>query len=253
MRASIALRFALLAATASCTRRVARPSPQGPAAREAILLTSHDLAPGRRRCRIVDPNVALPDVRAVLDTAAMPDYLRQAGVAASDTGYALFSVRFDTTGKPVRARLIEATLPDSLHSAMQQAVASALIERGAGAPLALRLRIDFAPAARYRVGKSEYCEPEQIAHNATTDPRGAGPSPAPGTARSVTTFQYEVDISETGQVTAVHAAQPLEEGIQSVVFAERWKPAFDDGLPVAARVSGTFRRESWLEVRPVAH
>lgn len=250
MRASIALRLLLLAAAAaSCARKLPPPSPQDPAARAAILLTAHDLAPGRR-CRIVDAAAALPNVSTVLDTAAMPVYLRQAGVAAADTGYALFSVRFDTTGTPVRARLIEATLPDSLHAAMEQAVASALVERGAASPLAVRLRIDFAPVQRYRLGKSEYCDPERIVHRAAPDPRSLQLPVGPMASRSVSTVNFDVDISATGQVVGVQTSSPLGESMRTTVLAERWKPALDDGMPVPARASTTERIEMRLETRP---
>lgn len=86
----------LVVVALACTPNT-RPalSPRDPAAREALLLTSHDLAPGRR-CRIVDAEVPLPNVAALVDTAAVPEYLRQAGMAA-DTGYAVFSLRYDST------------------------------------------------------------------------------------------------------------------------------------------------------------
>lgn len=247
MRASITLRLLLLAATASCARRLPPPTPHDPAAREAILLTSHDLAPNRH-CRIVDADAALPNVTAVLDTVAMPEFLRQAGLG-SDTGYALFSVRFDSSGTPIRARLIEATLPDSVGAAMQQAVASALVDRGVGAPLALRLRVDLAPAPRYRLGKSEYCDPEEIVQHAAGNPEKVH-RPVGAPSRSVSTLKIDVDVSATGQVVGVHGSSSIDDRMRTALLEERWKPALDDGLPVPARASTTARIERWLEARP---
>ena len=81
-----------LVIVAACSQaKVASLSPHDPAAREAVFLTKHDAATGRH-CRVVDPDMPLPNVAAVLDTAAMPEYLRQAGVSA-DTGYAVSARR----------------------------------------------------------------------------------------------------------------------------------------------------------------
>ena len=241
------LSLAIVAAAACAPKKLPKPSPHDPAAREAVLLTAHDLAPNRR-CRIVDAAVVLPNVSTVLDTTAMPEFLHQAGLEA-DTGYALFSVRFDSTGKPIRARLIEATLADSLDEAVQQAVASALIDRGAGEPLAVRLRVDLAPAPRYRLGKSEYCDAEEIVQHAASSPETVH-RPVGAPSRSVSTLKFDVDVSATGQVVGVHGSSPIDDRMRTALFEERWKPALDDGLPVPARATKTARIERWLEARP---
>lgn len=246
--------LALAIVAAACApKKLSKPSPRDATAREAILLTTHDLAPDRR-CRIVDAGAALPDVTSVIDTVAMPEFLRQARLG-SDTGYALFSVRFDSTGKPTRARLIEATLADSVDEAIQQAVASALVDRGAGKPLAARLRVDLAPAPRYRLGKSEYCEPEEIVHRGAPSPQEVARPAGSVSSSSTSTLKFDVDVSATGQVVGVHSTSPIDDRMRTALFEERWKPAIDDGLPVPARASTTAwverHLESRIEGRPV--
>jgi hypothetical protein len=236
-----------IVAAACAPKKLPKPSPHDPAARESVLLTAHDLAPNRR-CRIVDAAVVLPNVSTVLDTTAMPEFLHQAGLEA-ETGYALFSVRFDSTGKPIRARLIEATLADSLDDVVQQAVASALIDRGAGEPLAVRLRVDLAPVPRYRLGKSEYCDPEEIAQRGAPSPREVARPAGSVASRSTSTLKFDVDVSATGQVVGVHATSPIDDRMRTALFEERWKPAIDDGLPVPARATTTAWVERHLESR----
>ena len=113
----------------------------------------------------------------------------------------------------------------------------------------MRLRLDLAPALRYRLGKSEYCDPEEIAGSPGIQPQGSGPRPSPATARTVTTIKYDVELSSTGQVLDVHAASPLTDAMRGAILASRWKPAIDDGMPVAARAPSTARTTSWVEAR----
>jgi hypothetical protein len=231
----IAQRLLPLAILAACAP-TKRPSlsPSDPAAREAILLTSHETAPGRH-CSIVDPEVLLPNVAAVLDTAAMPEYLRQEGVSA-DGVYALYSLRYDSAGKPVRANLIEATFADSLAKPVQAAVGSALLARSAGSPLAARLRIDFGAAPTYRLGRSEYCMPERIVENIAPDPNGIAIRMGPSTPKSITTYKYEVEVSPVGHVEDVRFLSAIDvqlaEDLRVEVKKQHWKPALDDGMPV---------------------
>ena len=244
-----ALSFPLVAGCAGH----ARPAiPSDPAAREALLLTRHDLAPGRR-CDIIDPGVALPALETVVDTAAVPDYMRQAGVSVN-SGYALFSIRYDSTGTPVRARLIDATFADSLARPMEVAMGSALMPRPAGAPLAARLRIDFSPARRYRLGKSSYCEPQMLAA-ANRDPRSTLLPRGPVGSRSVRSYKFEVSISATGEVEGVRFLPPqdpaLEDAVRASAARSHWKPALDDGIPVSSRATETGTVETQVQGRVV--
>jgi hypothetical protein len=217
-------------------------APQGAEAREAVLLTTHT-APGRH-CTIVDANAPLPAIGTLLDTAAMPDYLKQASVAP-DSGYALYSLRFDSTGHPVRARLIEATIAPELVAPLQQAIGSALLDRGDGHPLAARLRIDFAPSASYRLGKSEYCDPEEIRQQATQTITTATVAAGPGTTRMITArIKYELVISPNGVVSDVRFANAdprMYNEVSASLQRQLWKPALDDALPVEGRVKGELK------------
>ena len=247
-----ALTLLALAAT-GCASHPPAVAPLAPAAREALFLTRNDLAPGRH-CDIVDPGVPLPSIATVLDTAAMPDYLRQAG-AAADSGYGLFSVRFDSTGKPVRARLIEATFADSLRQAMQQAVASSLLQRGPGAPLAARVRVDLGSTPAYRIGKSEYCQPVQLPPESS--PKRMLDPDQSTVARSAEKVYYEIQVSPDGEVAAVRfvpsIAMELDQAVRPWLMAQRWKPALDDGQPVVSLVKGSRLLQMQVVPRPVPH
>ena len=252
---NLPLRFLPLAIVIACSQsRMSPVSPHDPAAREEVLLTSHDLAPGRH-CRIVDPEVPLPNVATVLDTAAMPEYLRQAGVSA-DTGYALFSLRYDSTGGPVRARLIEATFPDSVAGQLELAVASAIVPRTDGSRLAARLRVDLASVPKYRIGRSEYCEPEILARHAASDPRFITRPMGPSASRSVSVYKYDVAVSPRGNVESVRFLTPmdadLESHLRTSVSSLQWQPALDDGVPVAGHATKTISLEIRVESRTVS-
>ncbi len=253
MRARIAILLSLLAATVACTRRLPPPSPQDPAARQALLLTDHAVAPGRH-CQIVAGDAPLPDVATVLDTAGMPEYLRQAGITAS-SGYALFSLRFDSAGKPVRARLIEATIADSLAMPLQQAVSSALLERVPPSPLAARLRIDFAPTPAYRLGKSEYCNPVLVGTRGSSAGTSIGRATGGVGLTTVERLKYEVEISSAGEVTGVRFLAPTsiqtEDALRRAIMEQHWMPALDDGLPVAVRYNSATTVSSMMIERPV--
>jgi len=253
MRARIAVLLFPLAASAACTRRLPPPSPQDPAARQALLLTDRAVAPGRH-CQIVAGEAPLPDIASVLDTAGMPEYFRQAGITAS-SGYALFSLRFDSTGKPVRARLIEATIADSLAMPLQQAVASALLERVPAPPLAARLRIDFAAAPSYRLGKSEYCNPVLVGTRGGSAGTSIGRATGGVGLTTVNRLKYEVEISSTGEVTGVRFLSPpsiqTEDAMRRAIMEQHWLPALDDGLPVAVRYNSSTTVASMMIERPV--
>lgn len=235
----LSLLVVAIAAAACAPRKLPPPSPHDPAAREAVLLTTHDVALGRR-CHIVDAESRLPDVAAILDTAAMPVLLEQAAVSTT-SGYALFSIRFDSAGHPSRARIIDATIADSLREGVQQSVASALLDQPVGPQHPMRLRVDFAAHPSFRLGKSEYCDAEAIAH------RGAGPvttTDAPGErtiSRSTTTVSYEVEVSRAGEILGVRFITPidpeLEQAMRQSLLKAQWRPAIDDGLQVASHAS----------------
>lgn len=238
-----------------CASRSRSAAGLDPAARKAVLLTRNDLAPGRH-CEIVDAKVPLPSIATVLDTAAMPDYLRQAGVGA-DTGYVLFSVRFGPTGKPAIARLIEATLPDSLRGPMEQVMASALLDRGPGAPLLARVRVDLGPPPVYRIGKSEYCP-------AVAEPSAPAPAPVgPGGVANATALRapekinYQVDLSANGDVEAVRFVTAVdverEQGLRAWLMGQHYKPAIDDGLRVSSSLNSSVVIEMAVVARPAVH
>lgn len=238
-----------LVAAACAPKKLPTPSPQDPVAREAIFLTAHGLAPGRE-CRAIDGEVPLPNVATVVDTAAMPELMRQAAIAA-DSGYAIFSLRQDSASGRVRPRLIETSLVDSVVGRLELAVASALLPRAPGHRLAARLRVDLAPTATYRLGRSEYCEPQRI-----TQKQGRVSSPNPNiraTAplyRSATRIEYRVDVAESGKVLAVTFLTPLnaelENDIRTTMMLGSWLPALDDGVPVSSQlvVSDMMRSQS---------
>ena len=243
-----------LAAVVGCGGHIHPATPHDPAARESLLLTRTDLAPGRH-CEIVDPDVVLPPIESVLDTGAVPVYMRQTGFSA-DSGYALFSIRYDSAGEPVRARLIESTFADSLAEPIDAAIASALVPRPAGAPLAARLRIDLAAVPTYRLGKSEYCNPEPLVQRSAPDPRGTGLPIGSSTSPSVTIYKYDAAISAGGEIESVRfltSLEPnLEDALRATTMKLRWKPAIDDGLPVSGHAIGSTMLQTRLEGRPVA-
>ncbi|MFL5560465.1 MAG: hypothetical protein ACJ79K_03235 [Gemmatimonadaceae bacterium] len=238
----------------ACRPQPASLTPRDSKARQAVLLTAHDLAPGRR-CRIVDPEAPLPDVATIVDTAAMPEFLRQASISARDTGYALFSLRYDSTGKPVRARLIEATTPDSIADALGEVIASAVVQRAPGNPIAARLRIDFTTVLTYRLGKSEYCDPEQITVHFAQDPRATVETHGPSVSRTMTTYKYETDISASGAVLAIRFDSFIEPAVEvplrESMMKQRYEPALDDGAPVAGHATGSMRIEMRLVTRTI--
>lgn len=244
-----ALSFAFATA---CAGHAHPATPQDPVARERLLLTRNDLAPGRH-CEIVDPEVALPPIETILDTAAVPVYMRQTGVSA-DSGYALFSIRYDSAGKPVRARLVEGTIADSLVEPIVAAIAAALLPRAAGAPLAARLRVDLAPSPAYRLGKSEYCPPEPVVQNHAPDAREAALPRGPSASRSVTEYRYDAQLSATGEVESIQFLSSIspseEQELRARAMKLRWKPALDDGLPVSGHAIGTTAVQMRIEVRP---
>jgi len=250
----LSLRLVPLALAAACvSKKLETPSPHDSAAREAVLLTPLNLTLGRH-CRIVEPDVPLPDVATVIDTLAMPELLHQAAVPAAD-GYALFSIRFDSAGHPTRARLIAATVPDSLRNGVQQAVASALLDRPPGAQHPMRLRVDLTAQPVFRLGKSEYCEAE-----AMTLRRAAGPTmlDAPGertVSRGTTMLSYDVDVASTGEVLAVRFRSALdaqaEEAMRQSMMKAHWYPALDDGLPVASHVTVSVPMKTRTVIRAV--
>jgi hypothetical protein len=241
-----ALRFVpFVVAITACASHSQAPAPRDAGTREALFLTTNETAPGRH-CRVVDPGVPLPNVAAVLDTAAIPEYVHQIGMAG-DTGYAVLSLRYDSTGQPTRERMIEYTVPDSLAQSLRSAIASALLPRPAGSALAARLRIDLGPTPHYRLGKSEYCEPEVIvvtAPPASVDVASVGRSTRPtGGPATASVYRYTVDVSPAGDVLSVNfnpgVPPNLVEALRAHAMHERWKPAIDDGLPVSGLGKGS--------------
>lgn len=242
-----------IVAAACAPKKLPKPSPHDPAAREAVLLTAHDLAMGRR-CHIVDADALLPDVAAILDTAAMPVLLQQAAVSTT-TGYALFSVRFDSAGHPSRARLIDATIADSLRDGVQQSVASALVDQPAGPQHPMRLRVDFAAHPAFRLGKSEYCDAEMITHGSAGGPSTFDRPGDRTISRATTTVNYEVEVSRAGEVLGVRFISPIdpevEQAMRLSLMKTQWKPAIDDGLQVASHASVSVPLQKRTVVRAV--
>jgi hypothetical protein len=255
MRARVPLFLSL--AIIACGSHSPAPVPSDAASRRALLLTANETAPGRH-CRIVDADQPLPNVATVLDTAAIPEYLRQIGMA-SDTGHAVISLRYDSTGQATRERVIEYTVPDSLAESLRSVIASALPQRPVGAPLAARLRIDLGPTPRYQVGKSEYCEAEIIARAAPTQPVDVtivGRSTHPVSALpSPAQYKYTVQLSGAGEVLSVKfdssVPSNLVDGFRAHVMHEQWKPALDDGMPVNGTGKGSVVATAVIEERVV--
>jgi hypothetical protein len=248
------LRIVPLALVAACvSKKLQTPSPQDSAAREAALLTPLNLT-FPRHCRIIDPDLPLPDVATVIDTAGMPELLRQAAVPVT-SGYALFSIRFDSAGHPSRARLIAATFADSLRDGVQQSVASALLDRSPGAQHPMRLRVDLSAHPTFRLGKSEYCKAEA---RTARGPIGPVMLDAPGErtiSRGTTMLSYEVEVASSGEVLAVRFLYPLdaqaEQAMRQSLMKVHWQPALDDGLPVDSRVSVSVPIKTRTVVRAV--
>lgn len=230
------------------------PTPKDPAEREAILLTPLNLTLGRH-CRVVEPEAPLPDIATVLDTAAMPELLQQAAVRAASSGYALFSIRFDSAGHPSRARLIAATVADSLREPLQQSVASALVDRPPGAQHPMRLRVDLAAHPTYRLGKSEYCEAEAGKTRGSAGPTMIDRPGERTISRATKMLSYEVEVARSGEVLAVRFLSSLdaqvEESIRQSLMRARWEPALDDALPVDSRVTVSVPMETRTVVRAV--
>ena len=261
MPARDSLLFLWLAAISACGSHSQAPVPRDATSRRALLLTENETAPGRH-CRIVDADRPLPNVATVLDTAAIPEYLRQIGMA-SDTGYAVLSLRYDSTGQATRERMIEYTVPDSLAQSLRTVIASALRPRPVGAPLAARLRIDLGPTPRYRLGKSEYCEAEVIvvpAPAAPVDVASVGRSTRPsGASGAAAQYKYTVEVSPAGDVLSVNfdstVPSNLVDGFRAYALHQRWKPALDDGMPVNGTGKGSVTAMTVFEERvvPVLH
>jgi hypothetical protein len=257
MCARVSLLFLSLTAISACGSHSQAPVPRDATSRRALLLTENETAPGRH-CRIVDADQPLPNVATVLDTAAIPEYLRQIGIA-SDTGHAVLSLRYDSTGQATRERMIEYTVPDSLAESLRSVIASALLPRPVGAPLAARLRIDLGPTPRYQLGKSEYCEAEVIAAAAPTQPVDVtiiGRSTHPvSTLPSAAQYKYTVEVSGAGEVLSVKfdssVPSNLLDGFRTHVLHERWKPALDDGMPVNGTGKGSVATTAVFEERVV--
>jgi hypothetical protein len=193
-------------------------------------------------------------VATVIDTAAIPEYLHQAGMTR-DTGYAVLSIRYDSAGQPTRERMIEYSVPDSLAESLRSVIASALLPRPAGSPLAARLRIELGPAPSYRIGKSEYCLPERIVENNAPNPVGLPVTMGATARRSVTEYKYDVEVSPSGEVEDVrfltYIDVQLAEDFRVEVKKQHWRPALDDGLPVTGHATTSLFLETRTRAIPL--
>lgn len=212
--------------------------------------------PVGQKCDVSAVPAVLPSIETLLDTAAMPSYLEQ-GNLQDATGSTLFSVRFDSAGRPVRVRVIESTMPQRLSSTLQQAVASAIQAQSSRSAFGVRVRIDLAPAPRYRVGRSETCPPV-LNHNGT---RPDAP-PHPGdisdrvVEKRVQEVRFTVLVAADGTVLAAKLATGIgnpefEATMGKYIMKEHWKPGLDDQMPVTMSVVRTERVTSETRIRRV--
>ena len=221
---------------------------------EAVL--SEWKPPVGQKCEVAAAPSVLPDVATLIDTTAMPAYLEQGGISSA-TGSTLFSIKFDSAGQPVRARVIESTMPERLSSTLQSAVASAIQAQTPGGSWGVRVRIEMGPALRYKVGRSETCPPV-LNYNGTY----AAVPPHPGDIservvdKRIQEVRFNVLVAADGTVLAAKLATGIgnpdfEASMQKFVMAEHWKPGLDDQMPVTMSAVRTERITSETRIKRV--
>jgi hypothetical protein len=203
--------------------------------REEVLLS--DWKPtSAQKCTINAAPRVLPTVATLVDTGTLPIYLAQGGIGSA-TGSALLSIKFDSTGRPTRSRVIESTLDEQGSSVLRLAVATALQSQAPGENWGVRLRIDLGQSPTYRVGRSEMCAPAPIGF--LGDDGGLS---RPGENDRVISkgsmdLRYNVLVSSDGSVLTATLLTPVTDlematVFQKAILSERWKPGLDDRVPV---------------------
>jgi hypothetical protein len=188
--------------------------------------------------------IALPEPDSLLATDAVPALLEQGGIGVT-RGSALLSLKFDTSGAVMRARVIESTIPDDAVPILEQVVLSALHRRSAAEPWGVRLRIDLDPQPRFRVGRAEKCPPARIptvgpAASTNAAPRGAAVAQRQ-VGKSTHSVRFAITVDPDGRVAE---AKPVTNaGDESTVailrrfaLADRYLPGLDDRVPVTMTV-----------------
>jgi hypothetical protein len=253
-RCVVILSAPLLAALAAGCHSHVGPGAPGLSREQAVL--SDWQPPTGQACQVAPTPVTLPTVVALLDTSTMPAYLEQGGIETA-SGSTLFSIRFDSSGRPVRVRVIESTMPERFSSTLRQAVASAIQPQGPGKGYRLRLRVDLGPTRRYQVGRSETCPPVL---NYSGTYAEAPPHPGDISDRTVDKriqeVRFTVLVGDDGAVLAVKLATGIgnpdfEAAMEKYLMKEHWKPGLDDRVPVAMSVVRTERITSETRIRRV--
>lgn len=203
--------------------------------REEVLLSNWK-PPTGQKCTIAAVPLVLPAVESLLDTATMPIYLAQGGLVDA-SGSTLFSIKFDSSGRPTRARAIESTLTDQARDNLQLAVATALQSQPPGDDWGVRVRIDLGPAVLYRVGRGEVCAPapiEVLGDRATLEPAHLDDRVID---KRVQVIRFNVLVGADGTVLDAKLIGSMEnsalaDDMQRFLMSERWKPGLDDRIPV---------------------
>ena len=230
---------ALLVAAAACASGTAGSKPANTLARESVVLSRWS-PPAGQICTISETPSVLPAPNDVVDTAALRP--RNLVAAAGRERYALFSLLFDSTGYPVRVKLIEPAATDSAPAYLESAIRSALRVRGERASMRLRIDFDSAGVASYRVGRSERCSPARIKRpvGRTGGTRPGGDSEE-SVSRNSVLVSWDVLVSETGQVidAVPMGTQRLSGELMALLTdamrQSTWHPGREDGVPTAMR------------------
>jgi hypothetical protein len=253
-RAIIALSAIVTLAACSGQRRVS-DADLGDSKREDVLLSNWK-PPTGQKCTIAALPLVLPRVESLLDTITMPSYLAQGGIAGA-TGSALFSIKFDSTGAPRRAKVIETTLSQQASDILQLAVASAIQPQPQGEEWGVRVRVDVGPSVHYRIGRREVCDPVPIGRSYAP---GAPPPPGDINDRTiekrVQEVRFNVLIGADGTVLAAKLVAPLdnaevEELLHKGIMSEQWRPGLDDRIPVAMSAVRSTRMTTTTRLRRV--
>lgn len=253
-RAIVALSALVTLAACAGQRRVAG-ADLGNSKREDVLLSNWK-PPSGQKCTIAALPTVLPRVESLLDTITMPIYVAQGGIAGA-TGSALFSIKFDSTGTPKRAKVIETTLTEQASDILQMAVASAIQPQPPGDDWGVRVRIDVGPSVRYRIGRSEVCDPVPIVRShAPSAPPPPGDIGDRTVSKRVQEVRFNVLIGADGAVLAAKLVAPLdnpevEELLQKGIMSEQWRPGLDDRIPVAMSAVRSTRMTTTIRLRRV--
>jgi TonB family protein len=187
---------------------------------------------------------SLPRVEALVDGDALHAVVDESH-ALGDAGYVLLSVKFDTSGAPTRARVIESSLAEPASDRLALAVANSLRpQASAAAPWGVRLRLDSGTPTRLRVGYAERC------HAAPTRDLAAdlGYMPHVQDRRTIEdNTRWEVVVTRDGRVldaTLISATTiPLEviDMVRQNLHRYHMVPALDDRVPIEGVDTVTIR------------